>query len=153
ARGATINIAYDPLDRPTLRNLPFWTGSSWSAHDTTAADGEEDVVYEYDGHVAASCNGYSGPSNPGICDDHCSNTTDTCNTNTLTCVHEGTPCAFNGENSEGTGLSTAQQQALGDCTQSSCSSPQYVDPYQYCSSSTLSHPACCSNNSCCSSGS
>jgi len=80
ARGATILMYYDALNRMYLKDLPYLNGSTW----TNGAGVEDEYTY-YDStsNLPASC--YS-------CDDHCSTTTDTCNTATLSCTNTGTPC-------------------------------------------------------------
>jgi YD repeat-containing protein len=154
ARGAVTNIAYDALNRPTLKNLPYFcysgmsgcTVNTWTAGSASAADGEEDVTFGYDGNIPGSCSA-AGVS----CDDHCGSTTDNCNAATLTCTHEGTPCTFGVDDSQGYGLSSSQETAIGGCLASPCSS----EPYQVCSiNGTLAaqyQAACCGSGTCCSS--
>ena len=88
ARKATTYVAYDPLNRVILKNLPYWDGSTWVADGPRwngrtfifTADGEEDEVSYYDSNLPSTCDS---------CDDHCAATTDTCDTATLTCSHSG----------------------------------------------------------------
>ena len=68
AKGQTIGMQYDALNRLTLKDLP------------PAGPGEEDVTYHYDGVLPATCHS---------CDDRDPSTTDTCNVATLTCSHSG----------------------------------------------------------------
>jgi YD repeat-containing protein len=143
ARGAVINLSYDALNRVSIKNLPYWNGSSWVSGSATAADGEEDEVTYYDGVLASSC---------ASCDDHCGTTTDVCNKATLVCTHEGPACSFGVTDSEGVGLSAAQETALGGCTASPCNEPQ-----SFCNVNTTLEAsyqaACCAAGTCCTSGS
>jgi YD repeat-containing protein len=120
ARGATINMTYDALNRITLKNLPYWNGSTWvSSVAAPLGDGEEDIVYEYDGQLTPGC--------PGNCNDHCSSTQDICNAATGTCTHTGPPCT--GSNGYGS-----------DCTPS-CSGTA-------CGSSDGCFGTCCAGSGC-----
>jgi YD repeat-containing protein len=84
ARGAVINLHYDPLNRVTLRDLPYHkNGTSWVG----GTPGEEDEVTYYDSVANQPATCYS-------CDDHCSTTTDNCDTATLVCTHTGTACTW-----------------------------------------------------------
>jgi YD repeat-containing protein len=78
ARGATINLSYDVLNRVWLKDLPYLMGTTW-----VNGPGEEDEVTYYDStsNLPGAC--YSN------CDDHCSTTKDNCLAATLTCTHSG----------------------------------------------------------------
>jgi YD repeat-containing protein len=78
ARKATTYLHYDPLNRISIKDLPYYalSTSTW----TPGTPGEEDEVSYYDSNLPSTC--YS-------CDDHCAVTTDTCDTATLTCSHSG----------------------------------------------------------------
>jgi YD repeat-containing protein len=78
ARGATINISYDALNRVWLKDLPYLMGTTW-----VNGPGEEDEVTYYDSPSSVPAGCYSN------CDDHCSTTTDSCAAATLTCTHSG----------------------------------------------------------------
>jgi len=81
ARGATLHMAYDSLNRLTVKNLPYLKGgTTW----VSGVPNELDEAQYYDGNLPATCHS---------CDDRCSTTVDTCNTATLTCSHTGTACA------------------------------------------------------------
>ena len=93
ARAATIYMIYDTLNRVTLKNLPWYDSTKnpvWqNAPSPATADGVEDVRYYYDGAYPTTC--MSGLN--GVCDDHCSATTDSCNTAVGVCTNSGTPCS------------------------------------------------------------
>jgi YD repeat-containing protein len=83
ARGAVIHLSYDPLNRLTLRDLPYLkNGATW----VNGTPGEEDEITYYDSLASLPATCYS-------CDDHCASTTDTCAAATLSCTHTGTACA------------------------------------------------------------
>ena len=90
ARGATIYMSYDSLNRVTLKNLPWNDSAGWhNAPAPATGDGVGDVRYYYDGNTPSTC-----PSGlNGICDDHCSTTTDTCNAAVIAYTHTGTTCS------------------------------------------------------------
>jgi YD repeat-containing protein len=132
ARNATINMTYDALNRITLKNLPYWNGTNWvSSVAAPLGDGEEDIVYEYDGLLLSGC--------PGNCDDHCATTQDICNAATGTCTHTGTPCtSSNGYSSDCTPNCSGTTCGSSDgcfgtccagsgCTLATCSSCQTLD--------------------------
>jgi YD repeat-containing protein len=130
ARGAETNFGYDPLDRKTLVNLPYFSSGSWvTNHSATTADGEEDLTYDYDGHLSSSC---------ASCDDHCGTTTDVCNAATLVCVHQGTACGASAQENSG-GLSDAEAAQLGTCqTSSNCNNTSCLAKVQCCTMASCS---------------
>jgi YD repeat-containing protein len=142
ARGAVINMSYDPLDRLRVKNLPYWNGSSWVSGSAIVADGEEDEVIYYDGVYPEDC---------ASCDDHCGTTTDSCTSGTQVCTHEGPACAFGVTDSGASGLTVAQESALGGCLSSPCNEPK-----SFCnvnsSLNALFQAACCAAGTCCSAG-
>src|SRR5262249_50579342 len=71
AKGQTINLQYDLLNRVTLRDLP------------PAGPGEQHVPFSHTGALRPPC--YS-------CAPHCPPTTDSCGPPPLPCRHTGTPC-------------------------------------------------------------
>jgi YD repeat-containing protein len=87
ARGAVINMHHDALNRVYLKDLPYWNVSSgqWVA----GTPGEEDEYNYYDSASTLTGVDQGLPTTCYSCNDHCSSTSDTCDTNLLVCTHDG----------------------------------------------------------------
>jgi YD repeat-containing protein len=110
-RKATTYLHYDPLNRISIKDLPYYalSTSTW----TPGTPGEEDEVTYYDqASNLTTC--YS-------CDDHCAVTIDTCDTNTLVCTHSGPavcPASCTGD----TACTPGVTESCGNCGTHTCGS-------------------------------